>query len=81
MYTVYIHVVNFFSAIGMSFIKLGALIPVLEYFTTKRIKALFVSKLGTHVGEMILAIIIITAESDVKVLWRKFLRLCTHIYT
>ncbi|XP_053397541.1 uncharacterized protein LOC128556419 [Mercenaria mercenaria] len=69
------------TAIGMSFIQLGALIPVLEYFTTKRMKALFLSKLGNFVGEFILMVILIegafTGESKVTVEWRDFLRGCS----
>ncbi|XP_060556029.1 uncharacterized protein LOC132716724 [Ruditapes philippinarum] len=63
------------AAIGMSFIKLGALIPVLEYFTTKRMKALFLSRLGTYAGQIILIFILIRDPPDIK--RRAFLRGCT----
>ncbi|XP_053398225.1 uncharacterized protein LOC123553455 [Mercenaria mercenaria] len=65
------------AAVGISFIQLGALIPVLEYFTTKRMKALFLSKLGNFVGQFILIVILITASSKVTVKWRAFLRGCS----
>ncbi|XP_045197908.2 uncharacterized protein LOC123552362 [Mercenaria mercenaria] len=38
------------AAIGINFLKLGALVPVLEYFTAKRMKALVLSRLGLSLG-------------------------------
>ncbi|XP_060561288.1 uncharacterized protein LOC132721055 [Ruditapes philippinarum] len=63
------------GAIGMSFIKVGALIPVLEYFSTKRMTALFLSRLGTYAGQIIFSLIHILSSSDIN--WRAYLRGCT----
>ncbi|XP_060554831.1 uncharacterized protein LOC132715782 [Ruditapes philippinarum] len=63
------------ASIGTSFIKLGALIPVLEYFTTKRMKALLLSRLGTYAGQIIFILIIIIGSPNNN--WRANLRKTT----
>jgi hypothetical protein len=42
-----------YPAMGVNFLKIGALIPVLEYFTTKRMKALVLSRVGTALGGLV----------------------------
>ncbi|XP_060599537.1 uncharacterized protein LOC132753129, partial [Ruditapes philippinarum] len=73
------HAVKFFlygpAPIGMSFIKLGALIPVLEYFTTQRMKALFLSRLGTYAAQIIFFLILTLDSPDIN--WRAYFRGCT----
>ena len=74
MYPSFFCISCLFSAIGTSFIKLGVLIPVLEYFTTQRMKALFLSRLGIYVGQIIF-ILVLVVESPENY-WRKNLRYC-----
>jgi hypothetical protein len=38
------------EALGVSCLKLGAIIPVLEYFKRDRMKALVITRLGTVIG-------------------------------
>ncbi|XP_060595816.1 uncharacterized protein LOC132749908 isoform X1 [Ruditapes philippinarum] len=61
-------------AIGISFIEFGGLIPVLEYFTTKRMAALFLSRLGPFIAAIILTIISIFEPGIFTASWRDVLR-------
>jgi hypothetical protein len=67
---------NLISAIGASFIRFGGFIPVLEYFTTKRLAALFLARLGAFIGSIVPVVIYIVMPGKITAKWRDVLRYC-----
>jgi hypothetical protein len=59
-----------FSAFGINFLKIGALIPVLENFTTKRMKALVLSRLGTSLGGLVTMGFIFLKDNNWRTVFR-----------
>ncbi|XP_060578355.1 uncharacterized protein LOC132735429 [Ruditapes philippinarum] len=66
-------------AIGASFIRFGGFIPVLEYFTTKRMAALFLARLGAFIGSIVPVVIYIVMPGKITAKWRDVLRGSTGI--
>ncbi|XP_060600321.1 uncharacterized protein LOC132753808 [Ruditapes philippinarum] len=72
-----VHAIKFLlygmTGIGSSLVQVGSLIPILEYFTSKRILALMITKVCRYCGQFITLSIVLSGE---KTTWQSLYRIC-----